>query len=52
MNIDIELVAKNILLARTIKGYSQEGLAMSVGYPQKRKLKEEKGSYIFLKFSQ
>jgi len=34
MNIDIELVAKNILLARTIKGYRQEGLANKLEHSQ------------------
>ena len=42
MNIDIELVAKNILLARTIKDYSQEGLANKLEHSQQWLQKVEK----------
>jgi len=42
MKIDEEQIAKNILLARTIKGLTQEGLAKAVGLSQQWKQKVEK----------
>jgi transcriptional regulator with XRE-family HTH domain len=43
MKLSPELIGKNILIARTIKGYSQEGLAKSVNKSQNWLQKLEKG---------
>jgi transcriptional regulator with XRE-family HTH domain len=51
MKIDTEQIDKNILLARTIKGFSQEGLANKLGHSQQRLQKVEKAE-IDLTFEQ
>jgi transcriptional regulator with XRE-family HTH domain len=43
MKIDIEKIAKNILLARTIKGFTQDGLVQAMGISQQWVQKVEKG---------
>ena len=47
MKLSPELIGKNIPIARTIKGYSQEGLAKSVNKSQNWLQKAEKGELDF-----
>ena len=43
MELELEKIAKNVLIARTIKGYTQEGLASKIGMTQAWVQKVEKG---------
>jgi transcriptional regulator with XRE-family HTH domain len=43
MELELEKIAKNILIARTIKGFTQEGLGSKIGMTQAWVQKVEKG---------